>query len=143
MALPSKIPAAPSETTRLIAQLEALGHDCTPRERWVKELAISLATRMRSRVGADVYQALAYSLSGFPTHPAIALSSGGVISTPKLSVTTWTAESVSELTALMGDLLAESCHLCSGLPYPRCATPFLVAGWLQTNGQAYAWFTST
>jgi hypothetical protein len=47
---------------------------------------------MRSRAGAEIYQALAYSLSGFPTHAAIALSSGGVISTPKLSVTTWTAE---------------------------------------------------
>ena len=111
----SKSPAVPNETTRLIALLESLGYDCTPRQRWVKELAISVATRMRSRVGADVFQTLAYSLSGFPKQAAIALFSGGVISTPKPTVTTWTATSVSELTSLMGTLLPQSGHLCSGL----------------------------
>jgi hypothetical protein len=97
----------------LFALAASLGFCCQPTAMWAKELAHSLVTRMRARLGTEVYQTIAYSIPGFPLAVARSLLSAPTTETP--TTVTWEATTPHALLSTLGEILTQSTHLTAGL----------------------------
>ena len=63
---------------QMLELAEELGYSCTPHTTYLKDLATSIAARLKNRSGTSIYQTVTWSAENFPldlAHQAFAMAS--------------------------------------------------------------------
>jgi len=99
---------------QMLELAEELGYSCTPHTTYLKDLATSIAARLKNRSGTSIYQTVTWSAENFPldlAHQAFAMASRRPSTSPR--TTTWCCENMPQVDAVFGSLFEEH-HMCFG-----------------------------
>ncbi|KAL1525795.1 hypothetical protein AB1Y20_020635 [Prymnesium parvum] len=101
------------EIREFLAKADALGYSCTPITKLVKSLGTSIALRMTSRRGVNVYQTATYFIDNFPLSAIQKILAWA----PHTMVSrgAWTASTYSCMRQMVGDIIDEVRYDCAGL----------------------------
>jgi len=116
----------PGNITRVLSKSEKrqqlhslaleLGYAVTPLQKILKEIGVSVATRMRTRTASDASQTAAYYISGsWPREAMDQIFPRSLVTMNSSSTRTWTAGTCQEILLLLGPALAASDYACAGI----------------------------
>ena len=113
-------PTEDPKVAQLFALAAELGYDLTPSTNHMKELALSMLTRMRTRGSKHIYQSAAYHLCNFPRSAIEKVLPETFVTLDSESVKTWEMTTVKDLQSTLGLMLDEYGYDCAGISRALC-----------------------
>ena len=117
---PPPAPIVPKTQEEQLAEFfemaTSLGFSVTPTERYEKEIGLSIATRLRSREGTQVYQTLTYPLQSIPRRAAEQIFPECLVTEETPTTKKWEATTYVEACMFLPRLLSRASDFyCAGL----------------------------